>query len=381
MKKVFSNILYLALVLSLFACVGEAQPSAEEEKATAAASTEVVREETIETEGSKSVMRMKIGDTEVSVTWEENESVEALKDLVASQELSIQMSMYGGFEQVGPLGTSLPRSDVQTTTEAGDIVLYSGNQIVVFYESNSWAYTKLGHITDKTQAELAELLSTGDTVITLSLEKDVPAEAPVVHFTSDISAEGLVKVYQQLGWQPTGRVAVKISTGEPPASNYLRPELIGDLVQLVDGTIVECNTAYGGSRSSAAMHKQVTEDHGFTGIADFDLLDEEGEVEWPVTGGDRLSYIIVGSHSENYTDWVILSHYKGHQMAGLAEPSKTWASARPRHGARCWCTRRAPRPAAASFIPTRMPGWKLWRRWWTVSWTMWVRSTSSISMS
>ena len=317
MKKVFSNILYLALVLSLFACSGRPQTSAEEEKAIAAAPTKVVREETIETEGSKSVMRMKIGDTEVSVTWEENESVEALKDLVASQELSIQMSMYGGFEQVGPLGTSLPRSDVQTTTEAGDIVLYSGNQIVVFYGSNSWAYTKLGHITDKTQAELAELLSAGDTVITLSLEKDVPAEAPVVYFTSDISAEGLVKVYQQLGWQPTGRVAVKISTGEPPASNYLRPELISDLVQLVDGTIVECNTAYGESRSSAAMHKQVAEDHGFTGIADFDLLDEEGEVEWPVTGGDRLNYIIVGSHSENYTDWVILSHYKGHQMAGF----------------------------------------------------------------
>ncbi|MBQ6551190.1 MAG: DUF362 domain-containing protein [Lachnospiraceae bacterium] len=141
-------------------------------------------------------------------------------------------------------------------------------------------------------------------------------DAPVVYFTSDISAEGLVAIYQALGWEPTGPVAVKISTGEPPASNYLRPELIGDLVQLLDGTIVECNTAYGGSRSSSAMHKQVAEDHGFTAIADFDLLDEEGEVEWPVTGGDRLTYIIVGSHSENYTDWVILSHYKGHQMAG-----------------------------------------------------------------
>ena len=144
-----------------------------------------------------------------------------------------------------------------------------------------------------------------------------PTESPVVYFTSDISAEGLVRLYQQLGWEPTGPVAVKISTGEPPASNYLRPELIGDLVQLVDGTIVECNTAYGGSRSSSAMHRQVAEDHGFTAIADFDLLDEEGEVEWPVTGGDRLSYIIVGSHSENYTDWVVLSHYKGHQMAGF----------------------------------------------------------------
>ena len=139
----------------------------------------------------------------------------------------------------------------------------------------------------------------------------------VVYFTADITAEGLVRIYEQLGWEPTGKLAVKVSTGEPPASNYLRPELIGDLVQKLDGTIVECNTAYGGSRSSSAMHRQVAEDHGFTAIADFDLMDEEGEVEWPVTGGTRLDRIIVGSHAENYTDWLILSHYKGHQMAGF----------------------------------------------------------------
>ena len=138
-----------------------------------------------------------------------------------------------------------------------------------------------------------------------------------VYFTPDIFAADLVKIYEQLGWQPSGNVAVKISTGEPPASNYLRPELIGDLVKLLDGTIVECNTAYGGSRASSAMHRQVAEDHGFTAIADFDLMDEEGEVEWPVTGGTRLDKIIVGSHAENYADWVILSHFKGHTMAGF----------------------------------------------------------------
>ena len=143
------------------------------------------------------------------------------------------------------------------------------------------------------------------------------ANSPVVYFTSDISAEGLVKIYETLGWTPEGKVAVKISTGEPPASNYLRPELIGDLVKKVNGTIVECNTAYGGSRASSAMHKQVAEDHGFTAIADFDLMDEEGEVEWPMTGGTRLDKVIVGSHAENYTDWVILSHFKGHAMAGF----------------------------------------------------------------
>ena len=155
--------------------------------------------------------------------------------------------------------------------------------------------------------------------------KDITPERPVVYFTADISAQGLVNIYQALGWEPTGKVAVKISTGEPPASNYLRPELIGKLVKMLDGTIVECNTAYGGSRSSVAMHKQVAEDHGFTAIADFDLLDEDGETEWPVTGGTRLNRAIVGSHAENYTDWVILSHFKGHAMAGFGGAIKNVA--------------------------------------------------------
>ena len=154
---------------------------------------------------------------------------------------------------------------------------------------------------------------------------EITSDQPVVYFTADISAQGLVNIYQALGWEPAGKVAVKISTGEPPASNYLRPELIGDLVQLLDGTIVECNTAYGGSRSSVAMHKQVAEDHGFTAIADFDLLDEDGEVEWPVTGGTRLNRAIVGSHAENYSDWVILSHFKGHAMAGFGGAIKNVA--------------------------------------------------------
>ena len=111
-------------------------------------------------------LRMAIDGTEVSVIWEENESVAALMHLVEESPITIQMSMYGGFEQVGPLGTSLPRNDVQITTEAGDIVLYSGNQIVVFYGSNSWAYTRLGHV-DLSAAEMSELLSHGDVTVTL----------------------------------------------------------------------------------------------------------------------------------------------------------------------------------------------------------------------
>ena len=113
-------------------------------------------------------LQLVIGDTEVSVAWAENASVEALAEMVKTEPLTVQLSMYGGFEQVGPLGTSLPRNDVQTTTQAGDIVLYSGNQIVVFYGANSWVYTRLGRITDKSAAELEELLGNGDVTITLA---------------------------------------------------------------------------------------------------------------------------------------------------------------------------------------------------------------------
>lgn len=143
------------------------------------------------------------------------------------------------------------------------------------------------------------------------------AEASVVYFTSDISPEGLMAVYEALNWEPTGGVAVKLSTGEPPASNYLDPELIKDLIQSVDGTIVECNTAYGGSRTETAMHMQVAEDHGFTAIADVDILDAEGSMELPVEGGTRLESNRVGSHFADYDSYIILSHFKGHAMAGF----------------------------------------------------------------
>ena len=115
-------------------------------------------------------LRLFINDTEVTVDWEKNESVNTLINLASTGPLTVQMSMYGGFEQVGSLGSSLPRNDVQTTTQAGDIVLYSGNQIVVFYGSNSWAYSRLGRITNMSAEDMTNLLANGDVVITLSLE-------------------------------------------------------------------------------------------------------------------------------------------------------------------------------------------------------------------
>lgn len=116
-----------------------------------------------ESEEEATTMKMMIGVTTVPVEWEDNESVVALKALCP---LTISMSMYGGFEQVGSIGATLPRNDKQTTTSSGDIVLYSGNQLVVFYGSNSWAYTRLGHI-DLSRQEMSALLSNGNVTITL----------------------------------------------------------------------------------------------------------------------------------------------------------------------------------------------------------------------
>ncbi|MBO7727065.1 MAG: hypothetical protein J6S50_00920 [Oscillospiraceae bacterium] len=118
----------------------------------------------------KTELILKIDGQPMSVLWEENESVTALRDLVSEQPLNIRMSMYGGFEQVGFIGTSLPENDVQTTTTAGDIVLYSGNQIVLFYGSNSWSYTRLGQISDRSADELTEILGNGNVTLTLTMK-------------------------------------------------------------------------------------------------------------------------------------------------------------------------------------------------------------------
>lgn len=127
-----------------------------------------------------------------------------------------------------------------------------------------------------------------------------------------------MKIYAALGTTLDGsNTAVKLSTGEPPASNYLDPDLIKDLVQSVNGTIVECNTAYGGSRSETSMHYQVAEDHGFTKIADVVIMDEDGSVTIPVEGGTRLSENYVGAHFPEYDGFLVLSHFKGHAMAGF----------------------------------------------------------------
>lgn len=160
------------LLLILPACDGGQSGADESEKAAEPAETvqqedieEADEKDDIEKEGID--MKMTINDTEVTVAWEDNESVKALEERVAEGTLTMQLSAYGGFEQVGAIGETLPSSDVQTVTKPGDIVLYSGNQMVIFYGSNSWSYTKLGRITDKTEAELEELLGGNEVTVVL----------------------------------------------------------------------------------------------------------------------------------------------------------------------------------------------------------------------
>ena len=151
-------------------------------------------------------------------------------------------------------------------------------------------------------------------------KEDVFAQQPqgsVVYMTKEITPEALINIYKALGVPAEGRVAVKISTGESAKSNYLRPELIKDLVQMVNGTIVECNTAYGGNRSTTANHRKAIEERGFNQIAAVDIMDEDDTMHLPVTDTKHLKYNIVGSHLANYDFMINLAHFKGHAMGGF----------------------------------------------------------------
>ena len=147
-----------------------------------------------------------------------------------------------------------------------------------------------------------------------------------VYMTRNISPAGLKAVYEALGRKAVGKkVAVKLSTGEPGGHNFLQPALIGEFVRSIDGTIVECNTAYGGGRAATADHLKAAADHGFTAIAPVDIMDAEGEVRLPVKDGRHLAYDIVGAHFPEYDFTVVLSHFKGHIMGGFGGAIKNIA--------------------------------------------------------
>ena len=171
-------MLTIALIVLSTACAGSEETrksdAPEETKQTEtgdAAAGEDHNPDNNEEESGKGKMKLKINGESVNVKWEDNESVRALADLAAEGPVTVETSAYGGFEQVGGLGTTLPSNDVNTTTGPGDIVLYSSNSIVVFYGTNSWAYTRLGHIEDRSTDELKSMLGNSSAVLTITSEQ------------------------------------------------------------------------------------------------------------------------------------------------------------------------------------------------------------------
>ena len=168
------------------------------------------------------------------------------------------------------------------------------------------------------------------------VQEQAKTDEPVVFMTSSITPAGLMAVYRALGREASGKVAVKISTGEPGNKHFLSPDLIKDLVQHVKGTIVECNTVYGGRRASTAAHYQVAKEHGFTAIASVVIMDEKTEISIPVIGGKHLKEDFVGARFKEFDFHVVLSHFKGHQMGGLGGALKNMSIGYASSAGKAW---------------------------------------------
>ena len=141
-------------------------------------------------------------------------------------------------------------------------------------------------------------------------------ERSKVYFTRDMSPADAIRAFEKLGVKLEGNVAVKLHSGEPGNQNFLRPAFMKDIVEHVNGTIVECNTAYDGGRNTTEAHKKTMLLHGWTEIADVDIMDAEGEMELPVHGGKHLEVNFVGKNLADYDSMLVLSHFKGHPMGG-----------------------------------------------------------------
>lgn len=161
-------------------------------------------------------------------------------------------------------------------------------------------------------------------------------EKSKVYFTKNINSESLVKIYDALNRDLKGNVAVKISTGEKGNNNYLKPNLIKDLVQKLNGTIVECNTAYVGKRNTTKEHLKTAREHGFFEIANVDIMDSDGDIELPVIGGKHLKTNYVGKNLKNYDSILILSHFKGHPMGGFGGALKNMSIGIASSKGKCW---------------------------------------------
>lgn len=142
-------------------------------------------------------------------------------------------------------------------------------------------------------------------------------EKSKVFFTSEITPENMIKMYNALGVKSEGNVAVKVHSGEVGNQNFIRPEFMKPIIDYVNGTVVECNTAYEGKRNTTEKHKETMELHGWNSVANVDILDESGDMELPINGGKHLKTNYVGKNMDKYDSMVVLSHFKGHPMGGF----------------------------------------------------------------
>lgn len=142
-------------------------------------------------------------------------------------------------------------------------------------------------------------------------------EKAKVYFSKEISKENLVKMYTILNKELPGKIAVKVHSGEAGNQNYLRPELLEELINHVKGTVVECNTAYEGERNTTEKHKKLIEKHGWTNLYQVDIMDEKGDIKLKVPEGKRIQVNYVGNHLKNYDSMLVISHFKGHPMGGF----------------------------------------------------------------
>lgn len=207
------------------------------------------------------------------------------------------------------------------------IVILAVGFIVISRQESTVADAKPQEINQNLNAQTGKLITSGQYEIDLSdlgyATED--EKVPAVYFTNEISSDALLDIYHALDRTADGKVGVKIHTGEGDGSYNLDPELIKDLIHEVNGTIVECNTAYGGNRSNTAAHMQIAKDHGYTEIADVDIMDADGSMEIPVEGGSILKSNLVGSHFADYDFYIVLSHFKGHSMGGYGGALKNVA--------------------------------------------------------
>lgn len=204
------------------------------------------------------------------------------------------------------------RRFIETAALAGGAVLFAGLPGCASPQATpaSSAETQSSSASSSVAAEKPASSSTS--------ASSTAGKASPVYFTSTVDAAALQAVFAAIGQElGDGKIGVKLSSGEPGGNHYLQADLISDLVHAVDGTIVECNTAYGGGRGSTEAHYQVAADHGFTGIADFQIMDEDGSLALPVAGGTHLAENLVGAHFSDYDGFLVLSHFKGHMMAGF----------------------------------------------------------------